>query len=46
MARCLRRRLAIRAAPEGVSLNQLAATLLAHGLPEGSPAEPQWSDGQ
>ena len=32
----LHRRLATRAAAEGVSLNQLAATYLAHGLAEGN----------
>ena len=42
----LDRRLAIRAAAEGVRLNQLAATDLAHGLAEGSGAEPQRSNGQ
>ena len=39
------RRPATRAA-EGVRLNQLAATDLAHRLAEGSGAEPQRSDGQ
>ena len=38
--------LATRAAAEGVRLNQLAATDLAHGLAEGSGAEPQRSNGQ
>ena len=42
----LHRRLATRAAAEGVRLNQLAAVYLAHGLAEGSGAEPQRSDGQ
>ena len=42
----LHQRLATRAAAEGVSLNQLAATYLAHGLAEGSGAEPQRSDGR
>ena len=44
--RCLHRRLAIRAAPEGVSMNQLLAISPAHGLAEGGRAEPQRSDGQ
>ena len=35
----LHQRLATRAAAEGVSLNQLAATYLAHGLAEGTGAE-------
>ena len=35
----LHQRLATRAAAEGVSLNQLAATYLAHGLAEGSGDE-------
>ena len=42
----LHRPLAIRAAAEGVRLNQLAATDLAHGLAEDSGAEPQPSDGR
>ena len=42
----LHRRLATRAAAEGVRLKQLAAAYLAHGLAEGSGAEPQRSDGQ
>ena len=40
------RRLATRAAAEGVRLNQLAAAYSPHGLAEGSGAEPQRSDGQ
>ena len=42
----LHRRLATRAAAEGVSLNQLSATYLAHGLAEGSSAEPPRSASQ
>ena len=42
----LHRRLATRAAAEGVSLNQLAATFLAHGLAEGNRVEPQQRRGQ
>lgn len=42
----LHRRLPTRAAAEGVSLNQLAATCLAHGLAEGGGAGPQRSDGE
>ena len=42
----LHRRLATRAAAEGVSLNQLAATYLAHGLAEGGGAGPRRSGGQ
>ena len=42
----LHRRLATRAAAEGVSLNELAATYLAHGLAEGGGVGPQRSDGQ
>ena len=41
----LHQRLATRAAAQGVSLNQLAATYLAHGLAEGSAAESQRNDG-
>ena len=37
----LHRQLATRAAAEGVSLNQLAATFLAHGLAEGNRVGPQ-----
>ena len=42
----LHQRLATRAAAEGVSLNELAATYLAHGLAEGGGAGAQRSDGQ
>ena len=42
----LHRQLATRAAAEGVSLNQLAATFLAHGLAEGNRVEPQPRRGQ
>ena len=42
----LHRRLATRAAAEGVSLNQLAATFLAHGLAEENRVEPQQRRGQ
>ena len=42
----LHRRLATCAAAEGVSLNQLAATFLAHGLAEGNRVEPRQRRGQ
>ena len=42
----LHQRLATRAAAEGVSLNELAATYLAHGLAEGGEVGSKRSDGQ
>ena len=42
----LHQRLATRAAAEGVSLNELAATYLAHGLAESGEVGSKRSDGQ